>query len=291
MGNELWRPPDVRQESASDGSYRPSWSGATGYLNDEHAGIWHATEGLRGFQLPADSEKLYEMAYHCGAIILEIGMFAGRSAVVELRGALRAQTHHGKPRSQFFGVDIDPAAVSRTYQTLYRSNLADHAVLFRGNLAGFHVAFPITPTMVFVDGDHDYDGVCSDLHLLRSFLAAGTPVLCHDYTNPLYPGVTQAVDEWVRSGEYDWLGVFGCSALLRASSRCAGKVQGLEADAFGQARRAQLVRHLEFLEQSKAELEVHVKELSASRWRKLGATLGITKATTWEKRQAAVRAG
>lgn len=285
MSNESWCPPDVSREADSDGAYRPSWSGATGYLTDEHAGIWQATRDLQGWQLPADSEKLYEMAYHCGSVILEIGMFAGRSAVVELRGALQARTRNGKPRPQFYGIDIDPCAVSRTYQTLHRADLTDYAVLFAGDLPGFHRAFPVTPTMVFVDGDHDFAGVWSDLHVLHSFLAAGTPVLCHDYTNPLYPGVKQAVDEWVRSGAYDNLGVFGCSALLRASSGCSGRVQGLDPGAFDRARRAQLFKHMEYLEQARAELEVRAKEFSASRWRRLGVALGIARKTTWEQGQ------
>jgi hypothetical protein len=283
MSNECCCPPDVSRQHYTDGAFRPSWSGPTGYLNDEHAAIWHTTKDFQGWQLPADSEKLYEMANYCGSVILEIGMFAGRSAVVELRGALNAHHHNGKPRPQFYGVDIDPCAVSRTYQTLHQTDLSEYAVLFAGNLTSFHRAYPITPSMVFVDGDHDFAGVWADLQALRSFLAAGTPVMCHDYTNPLYPGVKQAVDQWVGSGEYDALGIFGCSALLRTTSCCTGHVQGLNVDAFERAHRAQLFKHMDYLERARTELEVRTKEFSSSRWRKLGLALGIAKRTSWER--------
>lgn len=285
MSNALLCPPDVSRDSYVDGAYRPSWSGSTHYLNDEHAGIWQATQHLQGWQLPADSEKLYEMAFHSGSIILEIGMFAGRSAVVELRGALNAQSRNAKPDPQFYGIDIDPCAVSRTYQTLHQANLADYAVLFMGDLTSWHRTFPVTPTMVFVDGDHSYEGVCSDLRVLRLFLAAGTPVLCHDYTNPLYPGVKQAADEWVKSKDYDAMGIFGCSALLRASSRCTGQVRALDDESFKQARHAQVFNHMDYLENARAGLEIRVKELASSRWRKLGVSLGIAKKTSWERAQ------
>ena len=38
--------------------------------------------------MPGDTYKIYEMAHYCGDIILEIGKFSGRSAVVAVEGAL-----------------------------------------------------------------------------------------------------------------------------------------------------------------------------------------------------------
>src|SRR4051794_27816390 len=102
-------PPDVTWPmGASSAPHRPSWSGAEGYLNDEHAGVWEACKDIPGWQAPGDSAKLYEMAYHSGAVILEIGTYGGRSAVVELRGALRARHDRGGPAPQYFGLDVDP---------------------------------------------------------------------------------------------------------------------------------------------------------------------------------------
>jgi hypothetical protein len=149
--------------------------------------------------------------------------------------------------------------------------------------------------MVFVDGSHEYAAVWSDLQALRSFLAPGTPVLCHDYVG--HPGVQRAVDEWAGTGFFEWMGRFGCSALLRAGSLCTGQVRGLPPEQFESQRQRWLFEHLARLGQAHSELQTCVTELqsrirelqgfvneySASRWRKLGLKMGIAKETSWER--------
>jgi len=114
----------------TDNHYAPSWpgvdqlAGPSGFINEEHQGIYEATKELPGWQDPGDSLKLYEAAYFSGAVILEVGVFGGRSATVELRGALAAQKAHGGPAPQFFGVDPDLNAYSRTMGTLRAQGLA-----------------------------------------------------------------------------------------------------------------------------------------------------------------------
>lgn len=292
--DSLLNAPDVCWDSRSESTFRSSWSNSDGFLNPEHQQIWQATQAIPGWQHPVDSEKLYEMGYQSGSIILEIGTYAGRSAVVELRGALQAHYQLGRPVPQFYGVDLDPAAISRTYQTLHKTQLVRHCLLYLGDLRGFHRDVPVTPTMVFMDGGHDYASVSSDLQELRTFLAPGTPVLCHDYASePPLPGVRQAVDEGVASGWYQYMGLFGVSALLRATSRCPGRAQGLARDDFERERTAQLFAHLESLHQANAELQRYVVETqhagmvlqqqvleyAASRWRKVGLAMGIVKPT------------
>jgi hypothetical protein len=222
---------------ANDDPFRPSWSGGEGYLNAEHQGIWAACEHIPGWQAPGDSAKLYEMAYYCGDCILEIGTFGGRSATVELRGALRACSDRRAPEPQFFGIDVDAGSIARTRTSLEKEGLMHYVALFHGNLRGFHERIPITPTMVFVDGDHEYAGVAADMELLRTFLAPGTPVLCHDYRQ--IDGVRRAVDEWVAKGWYETMGEFGCACLLRASNRCTGSPRTLSANAFRKAQRGE----------------------------------------------------
>lgn len=216
--------------SMEKGPHRPSWPSDDTFVNEEHRGIYEATKHLSGWQAPGDSEKLYEMAFHSGAVILEIGVFAGRSAVVELRGALAGAKSRDEPAPQYYGLDVSIGAVAKGRATLAEAGLLRHALLFHGDLAHFHRELPITPTMVFVDGSHRYPYVWSDLALLRRFLAPGTPVLCHDYAG--IEDVRRAVNEWVASGWYQAAGCFGCSALLVASPRCGGRARGLPAECF-----------------------------------------------------------
>ncbi|MFM9994340.1 MAG: glycosyltransferase [Phycisphaerales bacterium] len=232
-------PPDAPRPVEQGRGYAPSWAGAEGYLSDEHRAIHGTTKNLPGWQDPADSEKLYELAYRCGGVILEIGVYGGRSAVVELRGALAAAADRGAPQPQYFGVDIDPAFFERSAKTLADAGLAERCLLYHGDLRRFLREIPIVPTMVFVDGDHSREGVWADLEWLRDLLAPGTPVLCHDYWG--IEGVRRAVDEWVASGAYDAMGTFAGSMLLRAEGVGGTRgraARGLSHETFGEVRDA-----------------------------------------------------
>jgi glycosyltransferase involved in cell wall biosynthesis/predicted O-methyltransferase YrrM len=208
------KPPEIVVPDREGFGHAPSWAGSPEFLNDEHRGIYEATKDLPGWQDPADSQKLYELAYHNGAVILEIGVFGGRSAVVELRGALAAAREGGGRLPQFYGVDVDPGFVGRAGGAIAGAQLLDRCLLFHGDLAHFVREIPIVPTMVFVDGDHRYPGCWADLKILAELLAPGTPVMCHDYGG--IPGVRRAVDEWIECGAYRRMGQFAGSMLLRA---------------------------------------------------------------------------
>ncbi|MFG0283441.1 MAG: class I SAM-dependent methyltransferase [Phycisphaerales bacterium JB039] len=203
--------------------YRPNWPAPTGrFLNAEHAGVYEATKDLPGWQSPGDSFKLYEAAYWSGSVILEVGVFGGRSAVVELSGALAAVVDREGQAPQYYGVDPDPSAFPRATQTLRSRRLEDRALLYRGDLRQFIHDLPVTPTMVFVDGSHEYEGVWADLEALSRFLCPGTPVLCHDFSNPEVPGVRRAVEDWIRRGAFEHWGVSANTCVLRASDCCRG---------------------------------------------------------------------
>ncbi len=65
--------------------------------------------------------------------------------------------------------------------------------LFEGSSADFYKSYKgPTPAMVFIDGDHRYEGVVEDIAGAKRLKI---PVICgHDYS-PQFPGVIQAVDE------------------------------------------------------------------------------------------------
>jgi hypothetical protein len=198
--------------------YAPSWQREQLFLSADHEGIFDSTRDIPGWQHVNDSYKLYELAYYSGDVILEIGTFGGRSAVVELRGALAGAG--GKP-VQFYGCDISVKAIERTREHLSGAGLSDSALLYHGDVRMMLRDLPITPTMVFVDGDHSFEGVWSQLEVLTEHVCPGTPVLCHDYRSTSN-GVSRAVREWIERGAYHPMGTFGCSVLLRAGEGCAG---------------------------------------------------------------------
>lgn len=237
-------PPQIAHPDRNGLAHLPSWPGCDLFINDQHRDIFEATKGLPGWQDPPDSQKLYEMGYHCGSVILEIGVFGGRSAVVELRGALAAADElPGLPEPQYYGVDVDPGFYPRSRKTIADAGLADRCLLFHGDLARFLREIPIIPTMVFVDGDHRYPGCWADLKILSGLLVPGTPVMCHDYGG--IPGVRRAVDEWLATGRYINMGRFAGSILLKVADRPGAPraARGLSAETFASTRDALNARY------------------------------------------------
>jgi predicted O-methyltransferase YrrM len=51
--------------------------------------------------------------------------------------------------------------------------------------------------VVFIDGDHSFEGASSDLKLAISYVNLGGLILMHDVLAPQFPGVRQAFDEVV----------------------------------------------------------------------------------------------
>jgi predicted O-methyltransferase YrrM len=235
--------PDLSYPDRKDLSIRPSWSANPGYLNDGHRRVFDETKDIPGWQMEADSYKLYEMAYFAGDVILELGVYGGRSAVVELKGALSNPTRTRKP--QLFALDLDPGAIQRSHDSLEAFGVAEHALLYRGAITDFAKEFSIQPTMVFVDADHRYEGVKQDLDALSCLLSPGVPVLCHDYSNPENNtgeyGVRRAATEWEESGHAEFRGTFGCAALFVTTARCGGPPVRMS-DADFAARRDALLR-------------------------------------------------
>jgi len=218
--------PQRKYDDRQDASIRPSWNGNPGYVNQEHRLIFDVTKDIPGWQMEGDSYKLYEMGYFAGDVILEIGTFGGRSAVIELKGATSNRGRKNAP--QFFGIDNDLESIRRTYHTLtLHPGLTELSLLYHGDLESFFSAIHLQPTMVFLDGDHRYAGVKRDLEWLSRMLNPGIPVLCHDYLNPENDtgeyGVRQAATEWEKAGFLEFYGVFGCSALFVTGAKCGGE--------------------------------------------------------------------
>ena len=90
-------------------------------------------------------------------------------------------------------------------------------------LQDFVQRWKITPTMVFLDGDHRYEGVVADLKMLSAYLKPGTPLLVHDFLNYENStgkyGVKKAAQEWETAGYGRFMGCFGCCALYVIQDR------------------------------------------------------------------------
>lgn len=62
---------------------------------------------------------------------------------------------------------------------------------------------PWRPDMLFVDGSHERDLTIATFRAWRPALADGAVVAFHDYENPDYPGVGEAIRELALDGEVE----------------------------------------------------------------------------------------
>ena len=68
-------------------------------------------------------------------------------------------------------------------------------------------------SMLFVDGDHSYEGVKKDFTHHWNYLNG--PCLAHDYTDPTCEGVTQFIDEWIEEGYAEIIEQAGTMVALK----------------------------------------------------------------------------
>lgn len=61
----------------------------------------------------------------------------------------------------------------------------------------YRFSLPHRVDMVFIDGDHRYETVVKDIKKAYELLREGGLICGHDYDHPAWPGVRQAVTEWV----------------------------------------------------------------------------------------------
>lgn len=62
--------------------------------------------------------------------------------------------------------------------------------------------------LLFIDGDHTFEGATRDVRAWAPHLAPGATIAVDDYVNPGYPGVAQAIDALVADGTLEPVTVF-----------------------------------------------------------------------------------
>lgn len=72
----------------------------------------------------------------------------------------------------------------------------DNLIVFRGRFEDFFDTFPITPDLIFIDGDHRYEQVKTDLLIACQAVKVGGIIAGHDYRHNDWPDVKRAVDEF-----------------------------------------------------------------------------------------------
>ena len=139
-----------------------------------------------------------------GQVILEIGRYWAGSTVL-----LAIATHNS--RVKIISVDViegchDPDADDwlNDYEEKKRIDI---------RVDNSHAMKNVDISMLFVDGDHSYEGIKKDIYHHWNYLHG--PCLCHDYTDSTTPGVTKLIDEFIENGYAEIIEQVGTMVVLK----------------------------------------------------------------------------
>jgi hypothetical protein len=171
-------------------------------------GLQTVREGLVALQRPShtsikfqdDIIRFIESHAASGRSLIEVGCYHG-GMTVQMAFAAKALG------LEFNVIDINHHYLGVAADTADRFQLADAVHFHAMDLATFVRNSPAMPraALVFVDGDHRYDGVVADLRAIRSMSPVPFAAAFHDYSLRYADGpltnvrVDQAIhDEWGR---------------------------------------------------------------------------------------------
>ena len=137
--------------------------------------------------------------------ILEIGRYWAGSTV------LLAVATHAKDMTKVISVDVvegchDPDADDWLNEYPWKNRID-----IRVDNSWAMENIPLS--MLFVDGDHSYEGIRRDFIHHWNYLHG--PCLCHDYTDLDAPGVTKFIDEWIEDGYAEIIEQMGTMVALK----------------------------------------------------------------------------
>lgn len=169
---------------------------------------WHSTQDNLEFRsneyadVPGwltDDEGRYLRKLAEGKRVLEIGSYCGRSTI--WIGTSATEVHC----IDTWAGDSTPAAGMDMFAAfkanLQRYHVGHKVFTYRGHSSNVINLVPGFFDMVFIDGDHTYPSVKTDIELALKVLSPGGILVFHDYDRACDPGVKQAIQERFRVKE------------------------------------------------------------------------------------------
>ena len=132
-----------------------------------------------------------------GGKIVEIGVFAGKSlcSIGPLAKARGIRMYAVDSWMPYESCDMERAYAEFT-AGLRRFHIEECVTVCRGDSAVMANSFTDGFfDLIFIDADHHYDAVKLDIQLWLKKLTPGGWIGGHNYHEPMWPGVTRAVDE------------------------------------------------------------------------------------------------
>ncbi|MFH1680565.1 MAG: class I SAM-dependent methyltransferase [Candidatus Eisenbacteria bacterium] len=177
---------------------------------------------IEGWLSRDDAGKLYELAYFAPGDILELGTCKGLSTII------LAEANRNSPcPKKIVSVDYVDEFLDAARRNLSRRGLLENVELVceeGAEAVRRLIAERKRFAFVFVDHSHAYEDVHAVCRVLPDAVEPGAFCLFHDYNDPRNPdpqhpdyGVYQAVTDGLPADAFEFYGVYGCSALFRAS--------------------------------------------------------------------------
>ena len=148
-------------------------------------------------------EKLFHHTGR-GSVILEIGRYWGGSTVL-----LAMATHHSDVK--IVSVDVVEGCHDPDVDDWLNDYEEKERIDIRVDNSWAMETIPIS--LLFVDGDHSYEGVKKDFIHHWNYLYGNC--LAHDYTDPTCEGVTKFIDEWIEEGYAEIIEQMGTMVALK----------------------------------------------------------------------------
>jgi len=167
----------------------------------------------------AEARALYDCCCTVpfGGLVVEVGCQLGRSSSILTQVAAINHFHtvHVDPYT------AQPEMLQQWHSMMYRVGGADeHAythLCMRTEQARWHIEMLGDDgiDMAYIDGDHEYPGVMTDLDILCPLIKTGGLLTMHDYGRESLPGVWKAATEYIKDDEWDQVQVAGTLGVWR----------------------------------------------------------------------------
>lgn len=179
----------------------------------------HVLEGVDGWIPLLEAHFLCALAKEAPADIVEIGCYRGRSTIALCTGAAESgrlvhSVDPHRPTVGAYGGKFGPIDREIYYNNMLASGMAQRAALINlpSEQAGRGWDGPIG--LLFIDGDHQYAAVRSDVDVWTPHLVSGGVAVFDDANDP-DGGPFRIVNEIIESGEFCSDAIVGKMHALR----------------------------------------------------------------------------
>jgi GT2 family glycosyltransferase/glycosyltransferase involved in cell wall biosynthesis/predicted O-methyltransferase YrrM/SAM-dependent methyltransferase len=153
--------------------------------------------GIRGYLCPGDIRLLYATARNIpkGGLIIEVGSHQGLSSYI-MAQALKDSGNHD---ALIYCVDMWEGGVLDVFMENMKTAGVAHLIqpVKQRSPEAAHRFLDECADLIFIDGDHLYEGCKADLCGWYPKLRPGGKFIGHDYSESTFPGVVKAVNEFV----------------------------------------------------------------------------------------------